>query len=264
MRPNSIGEMNKTIQNLRVLINEQLNHDTFRIVVQAPNTLESIIPGQFVNVYVPDSATTFLRRPLSIHDVDSEKNTFSLLVKAVGDGTRKMVQIKPEEELNIVYPLGNGFSKPKKNERILLVGGGVGIAPMLHLAREAGRIESKVEILLGARSAKDHVLIDEFKSLGNLHLTTNDGTLGTKGFVTDHAIFSSNFDRIYCCGPEPMMLAVAKKAKILGVECEVSLENMMACGFGVCLCCVTKTNEGNKCVCTEGPVFNINDLQWPI
>lgn len=264
MRPNSIGEMNKTIQNLRVLINEQLNHDTFRIVVQAPNTLESIIPGQFVNVYVPDSATTFLRRPLSIHDVDSEKNTFSLLVKAVGDGTRKMVQIKPEEELNIVYPLGNGFSKPKKNERILLVGGGVGIAPMLHLAREAGQIESKVEILLGARSAKDHVLIDEFKSLGNLHLTTNDGTLGTKGFVTDHAIFSSNFDRIYCCGPEPMMLAVAKKAKLLGVECEVSLENMMACGFGVCLCCVTKTNEGNKCVCTEGPVFNINDLQWPI
>lgn len=256
--------MNKTIQNLRVVQNEQLNHDTYRIVFQSPTPLENIIPGQFVNVYVPDSATTFLRRPLSIHDVDIKENTFSLLIKTVGDGTRKMVQTKPNEEINIVYPLGNGFSKSKDNEHILLIGGGVGIAPMLHLAREAGLNGSKVEILLGARSAKDHVLIDEFKSYGELHLTTNDGTLGTKGFVTDHAIFSTNLDRIYCCGPEPMMLAVAKKAKKLGVDCEVSLENMMACGFGVCLCCVTKTNEGNKCVCTEGPVFNINDLQWPI
>jgi dihydroorotate dehydrogenase electron transfer subunit len=256
--------MNKTIQNLRVIKNEQLNHDTYRIVVQSPKPLGKIVPGQFVNVYVPDSATTFLRRPLSIHDVDIKEDTFSLLVKAVGDGTRKMVQSKPNEEINIVYPLGNGFSEPKNDEHILLVGGGVGIAPMLHLAREARENGSHVEILLGARSVKDHVLLDEFKLLGNLHLTTNDGTLGTQGFVTDHAIFNSSFNRIYCCGPEPMMLAVARKAKMLGIECEVSLENMMACGFGVCLCCVTKTNEGNKCVCTEGPVFNINDLQWPI
>jgi dihydroorotate dehydrogenase electron transfer subunit len=256
--------MNKTIQNLRVVQNEQLNHDTYRIVVRAPEKLGTIVPGQFVNVYIPDSATTFLRRPLSIHDVDVDKNTFSLLIKAVGDGTRKLVQIEPQKDLDIVYPLGNGFSEPNKNEHVLLIGGGVGIAPMMHLARHAVQKDANVDILLGARSANDHVLLDEFKQYGSIHLTTNDGSLGTKGFVTDHSIFESKFDRIYCCGPEPMMLAVAKKAKALAIACEVSLENMMACGFGVCLCCVTKTNEGNKCVCTEGPVFNINDLQWPI
>ena len=256
----------KKVCDLLVMQNTQLNHDNFLIELQAPDQLDKIFPGQFVNVLVEDSPSTFLRRPFSVHDVDYEKNSFSILVKTVGEGTFKIVAVAAGDKLDVVFPLGNGFSKPSKGEKILLIGGGVGIAPMMQMARESKEIGAEVHILLGARSEADHILIGEFSQHGKVYLTTNDGSLGTEGFVTHHQIFSEKeaFNRIYCCGPDPMMHAVAKKAKSLHIECEVSLENMMACGFGVCLCCVTKTTEGNKCVCTDGPVFNINDLAWQI
>jgi dihydroorotate dehydrogenase electron transfer subunit len=258
--------MKKEVCDLEVISNIKLNHDNFLIGLKADNKLCSITPGQFVNVRINDSPTTFLRRPFSIHDVDYEKNAFSILVKTVGDGTFKLSEVEKGDKLNAVYPLGNGYKRPNKGEKILLIGGGVGIAPMMHLARESKEIGAEVHILLGARTQADHILLDEFSRFGQVHLTTDDGTLGVHGFVTNHEVMSSKwkFDRFYCCGPDPMMLAVAKQAKSLNTECEVSLENMMACGFGVCLCCVTKTTEGNKCVCTEGPVFNINDLEWQI
>lgn len=258
--------MNKTVSELTVSKNIQLNHDNFLIDLKSNKPLMSIKPGQFVNVLVKDSSSTFLRRPFSIHDVDYKQNSFSILVKTVGDGTYKLVESKVGETIDVVFPLGNGFSCPKEGEKILLIGGGVGIAPMMQMGRESNQLKAVVHTLLGARSKEDHILINEFKNNGEVHLTSNDGSLGVKGFVTDHPIFSDTekFDRIYCCGPDVMMQAVARKAKQLSIDCEVSLENMMACGFGVCLCCVTKTNEGNKCVCTEGPVFNINDLKWEI
>lgn len=259
-------KMKKTVSELTVTKNIRLNHDNFLLDLQSISPLSDINPGQFVNVMVKDSQTTFLRRPLSVHDVDYSTNSFSLLVKTVGDGTYKLVEAKEGDKIDVVFPLGNGFSKPKSGEKILLIGGGVGIAPMMQMGRESNELGAQVHILLGARSKKDHILIEEFEKHGKVHLTSNDGSLGVEGFVTDHPIFSRSegFDRIYCCGPDPMMHAVAKKAKSLLIDCEVSLENMMACGFGVCLCCVTKTNEGNKCICTEGPVFNINDLEWQI
>jgi dihydroorotate dehydrogenase electron transfer subunit len=258
--------MNKTVGDLLVTKNIQLNHDNFLLELQSDKQLENLLPGQFVNVLVNDSATTFLRRPISIHEVDYSSNSFTLLIKAVGDGTNKLVQSKAGDLLNVIYPLGNGFTRPQSGEKILLVGGGVGIAPMMHMARESKELGVEVHILLGARSKEDHILIEEFRLQGEVYLTTNDGSLGTEGFVTQHEVMDikNDFNRIYCCGPNPMMHAVARKAKELNVDCEVSLENMMACGFGVCLCCVSKTNEGNKCVCTDGPVFNINDLEWQI
>jgi dihydroorotate dehydrogenase electron transfer subunit len=135
---------------------------------------------------------------------------------------------------------------------------------MVQLAKESKKIGADVHILLGARSKHDHVLLDVFEKFGKVYLTTNDGSLGTAGFVTDHPVLRSSLvQRIYCCGPDPMMHAVARIASEQDIYCEVSLENTMACGFGVCLCCVTKTSNGNKCVCTEGPVFNIKDLKWP-
>ena len=258
--------MMKKVCDLLVTKNIQLNHDNFLIELQATEPLNNINPGQFVNILVNDAPTTFLRRPFSVHDVDYKLNSFTILVKVVGEGTSRIVQTKPGDNLDVVFPLGNGFSKSNKGEKILLIGGGVGIAPMMQMARESKENGAEVHILLGARSKQDHILIDEFKQHGKIYLTTNDGTLGTKGFVIHHEIFNEKegFDRIYCCGPDPMMHAVAQKAKQLNIDCEVSLENMMACGFGVCLCCVTKTNEGNKCVCTDGPVFNINELEWQI
>ncbi|MFA9391359.1 MAG: dihydroorotate dehydrogenase electron transfer subunit [Prolixibacteraceae bacterium] len=258
--------MKKTVCDLVITQNIQLNHDNYLLELQSANPIEAIVPGQFVNVLVKDSPNTFLRRPFSIHEVDYSTNSITILVKTVGNGTKQLVREKVGHTLDVVFPLGNGFTKPNPGEKILLIGGGVGIAPMMHLGREAKESGAEVHILLGARSKKDHVLLAEFEVFGPTYLTTNDGSLGINGFVTDHPVFSANqnFDRIYCCGPDPMMHAVAKKAKSLNIDCEVSLENMMACGFGVCLCCVTKTNEGNKCVCTDGPVFNINDLQWQI
>ncbi|MDA3880479.1 MAG: dihydroorotate dehydrogenase electron transfer subunit [Prolixibacteraceae bacterium] len=258
--------MKKEVSDLLVTGNRKLNHDNFLIELKAATQVAEMHPGQFVNVKVDNSPDTYLRRPLSIHDINESSNTFSLLVKVVGEGTKQLSLIKEGETLNVVFPLGNGFKIPAKDEKILLVGGGVGIAPMMHMARESVKNGAEVHILLGARSKIDHILLDEFKDFGYVHITTDDGTLGTKGFVVDHAVFSGKetFNRIHCCGPEPMMKAVARMAKRMNTECEVSLENMMACGFGVCLCCVTKTTEGNKCVCTEGPVFNINDLEWQI
>jgi len=258
--------MNKKVSLLRVVRNIQLNHDNFRLTLYSEEQIHSIRPGQFVNVLVKDSPKTFLRRPFSIHMVDYENKTFDILVKAIGDGSNKLVHTKKGELIDVVFPLGNGFKAPQKGEKILLIGGGVGIAPMLHLGKEAKEIGSDVHFLLGARSEDDHILVSEFESFGVVYLTTDDGSLGVKGFVVDHPILNSKeeFNRIYCCGPDPMMHAVAQKAKQLNIECEVSLENMMACGFGVCLCCVTKTKEGNKCVCTDGPVFNINELEWQI
>jgi dihydroorotate dehydrogenase electron transfer subunit len=230
--------------------------------------IPEILPGQFVQVRVDDSPSTFLRRPISIHFVDKTRNELWLLVQVIGDGTRKLSELKKGDLLNLVYPLGNSFSMPKKSDKIgkfLLIGGGVGIAPLLYLGaclREQGY---QPEFLLGAKTEKDLLQIDEFRKLGNVHITTESGSLGEKGYVTNHSVLQpADFDFIYSCGPKPMMVAVAKYAREKGISCEVSLENTMACGIGACLCCVEKTIRGNVCVCTEGPVMNINQLTWQI
>lgn len=258
--------MNKTVGDLLIISNIKLNHDNYLLELESSEALGAILPGQFVNVLIPDAASTFLRRPFSIHDTDLSNRRFSILVKVVGEGTRKLVLTAPGQHLDVIFPLGNGFSRPTKGEKILLIGGGVGIAPMMHMARESKDLGAEVHILLGARTSSDHILIEEFKRFGKVYLTTNDGSMGVKGFVNHHPVFSdeNSIDRIYCCGPELMMQAVAAKAAQFNIDCEVSLENMMACGFGVCLCCVTSTSKGNQCVCTEGPVFNTKQLKWPI
>ena len=256
--------MNKRVSEFIVNENIKLNYNNFLIVLQSVIILEDIQPGQFINVLIPNSPTTFLRRPFSIFDVNYTNNTISIIVKILGKGTKNFVQIKKGDSVNIVFPLGNGFSIPQPNQKVLLVGGGVGIAPLMFLAKELSKIKANTHILLGARSIQDHILIDEFSKYGKVHITSDDGSIGIKGLVTDHNVFieEKGFSRIFCCGPDPMMHSVARMAKTIYVDCEVSLENLMACGFGVCLCCITKTTDGNKCVCSEGPVFNIKNLQW--
>ena len=162
--------------------------------------------------------------------------------------------------------MGKGFTIPETTDKkLLLVGGGVGTAPMLNLGYELKQKGFSPVFLLGARSKNDLLQLDMFNTLGEVYTTTEDGSLGEKGYVTMHSMLSANrFDMIYTCGPKPMMMAVAKYAKANDVECEVSLENTMACGVGACLCCVEKTDEGHLCVCKEGPVFNIKKLLWQI
>ena len=147
--------------------------------------------------------------------------------------------------------------------KALLVGGGVGVAPLLYLGAQMKEQGVEPTFLLGARTANDLLMLDEFKKYGRVCVTTEDGSEGEKGFVTNHSLLQQeHFDMIYTCGPTPMMKAVARYAKEKGIACEASLENLMACGLGACLCCVEKTTEGNLCVCKDGPVFNINRLLW--
>lgn len=229
--------------------------------------LPEMLPGQFVEVRIDQTPTVFLRRPISICFVDRTANELWLLVATIGEGTRWLGSLQPGDTVNCVLPLGNGFgiSFPQGGTGgVLLIGGGVGVAPLLYLGAMLKEQDLEVTFLLGGRSAKDVLLLDEFKKYGRVCVTTEDGTLGEKGFVTNHSVLSDDFDKIYTCGPTPMMKAVARYANEKGIDCEASLENMMACGLGACLCCVEKTTEGNLCVCKEGPVFNIKRLLWQI
>ena len=252
---------------MKVIENLQLNDDHHILQLQATDQLETINPGQFANLLVDHTPGVFLRRPFSIYSVDYLKNTISVFIKEIGEGTRALARIPVNSYISTMFPLGNSFTIPKGQEKILLVGGGSGVASLMSLAQELNKNLNDVSILIGARSSADLVELSHFSRYGTLYTTTEDGTYGEKGYLTDHHIFrdsSREFKRIYSCGPEPMMRAVAAKAKINAVFCEVSLENTMACGFGVCLCCITETIEGHKCVCTDGPVFNINQLKWQI
>jgi len=254
--------MKKLVQDFEVLHREELNKEHFILVIKAFEPLPEIMPGQFVNVLVKNSTQTFLRRPLSIHFVDYEKNVIKLFIKRIGEGTNKLGTLTQGDKLNLVYPLGNQYSIPK-NLKTLLIGGGCGVAPLLYLAKHLKESGNEVTIILGVRSSYDAVELDAYKDYSRILITTEDGSLGEKGYPTQHSVLKNeHFDYAFTCGPEPMMKAVAKYAKDKDIPCEVSLENTMACGFGACLCCVTKTKNGNKCVCTEGPVFNINDLTW--
>ena len=167
--------------------------------------------------------------------------------------------------MNCVLPLGNGFTPAKNGEKVLLIGGGVGVAPLLYMGAQMQQSGLEPTFLLGARTAGDLLMLEEFKRYGRVYVTTEDGSAGEKGFVTHHSLLQQEtFDRISCCGPTPMMKAVARLTREKGIACEVSLENLMACGVGACLCCVEKTTEGNLCVCKDGPVFNIEQLLWQI
>lgn len=256
-------ELKKYILDLTVTSTEQL-HERYVLLkltdLQQP--LPLMRPGQFVEVRVDGSPSTFLRRPISICNVDKQRNELWLLVATIGDGTRRLAALQVGDRLNCVLPLGNGFLLPSEPRKTLLVGGGVGVAPLLNLGVCLAEMGCRPTFLLGARTARDLLITDEFRKYGDVYVTTEDGSEGEQGFVTNHSILQQSFDFIQTCGPTPMMKAVARYARQHQVECEASLENLMACGLGACLCCVEKTTEGNLCVCKEGPVFNIKRLLW--
>lgn len=256
--------MRKYILDLVVTENLSLNDQYFLLKMTSSEVLPDMLPGQFVEVRVDRAPNTFLRRPISVNFVDYHKNELWLLIQIVGEGTSILSELQPGNLLNLILPLGNTFTLPEnKDSRLLLVGGGVGIAPMLFLGAYLNDKGYSCDFLLGGRSASNLLQLGDFNRYGNVYTTTEDGSQGEKGFVTNHSILKNQkFDCIYTCGPTPMMKAVAHYAKLKGIECEVSLENTMACGFGACLCCVTDTTEGHLCVCTEGPVFNITKLKW--
>ena len=264
--------MKKHILDLRVTLSERVGAQCVLLKAKpVEGHLPECLPGQFAQLRV-DDAFTFLRRPISIHDVEGDEISF--LVQEVGKGTRWLASLKAGDILNAVLPLGNGFTIPsseckeqraKLTDSVLLIGGGVGVAPLLYLGRVLQEQGVNPTFLLGARSKAQLIRLDAFREVGEVLVTTEDGSEGERGFVTQHSQLSmvdGKWSMIYTCGPMPMMKAVAKLARKRGIECEASLENRMACGVGACLCCVEEMADGhNHCVCTEGPVFNIDRLK---
>ena len=255
--------MAKRIEDLKLIANKRLNKEFFILEVCGNSELPEFKPGQFVQVRIDGSTETFLRRPISIHDVDYERNSFKMLVQVVGKGTETLSNLRPGDSVNVVYPLGNSFSIPSNGEKVILIGGGCGIAPLLYLGRYLSGKGFTPDILLGFRNRSRIIEYEEYEKVGRVYVTTEDGSEGEKGFVTGHSVLSAvTYDRVYCCGPDSMMKAVASYSRDRNIFCEVSLENLMACGIGVCLCCVVDTVNGHVCSCTDGPIFNINDLKW--
>ena len=235
--------------------NEAVARDTFRLVLRtdAPVAIRS---GQFVDIALPGF---YLRRPISVSDVLPDGVV--LYYKVVGEGTRAMASMHPGKLLELLLPLGSGFHPEKCRQAALLVGGGLGAAPLYLLARELLAAGKAVTAVLGFNRAEEICLAEEFRTLGvPVLLATLDGSAGTKGFVTD-AIAAGRpvFDRFYSCGPLPMMKALCAELDVPG---EVSLEERMGCGAGFCYGCTVQTLSGPKRVCADGPVFDKEDLPW--
>lgn len=255
--------MKKVLVDMTVKEVQHVNANCVLLVMGCDEPLPETFPGQFAELRVDGTPSVMLRRPISVHSFDAARNEVGFLVQVVGEGTRWLGSLNVGDKVNVMMPLGNGFTLPETaGKRYLLVGGGVGSAPLYYLAQELNARGCDFVILIGARSVKDLYRRDAYEALGRVEYTTEDGTLGEKGYVTNHSVLEEKFDCIFTCGPKPMMLSVARYAREKGIACEVSLENRMACGLGACLCCVEDTKEGHRCVCTDGPVFSIDELKW--
>ena len=238
-----------------VLSNEPLTRDVYRMVLEGDSQWITR-PGQFVNIELDGF---YLRRPISISDWSD--NTITIIYKVVGRGTQVMSQMGVGVKLDILTGLGNGFNPNVECQKPLLVGGGVGVPPLYRLAKDLIAKGRKVSVVLGFNKAEEVFYADEFKALGaDVYVSTADGSMGTKGFVTD-AIREENidFDYFYSCGPLPMLKALCGCCEQDG---ELSFEERMGCGFGACMGCSCKTLTGNKRICKDGPVMKRGEIIW--
>ena len=261
------------ISNAEVVASEQLCDDIFRITLMAPHIAREARPGQFVMVQTAPGMDPLLRRPFSIHQVNAA-GQLQILFKVVGRGTRLLAGMRPEDRLSVLGPLGRGFdlSGPEGGEGFCLVGGGMGIAPLLFLAQNlllAGS-PNRLLVLLGARTAAEVTGLEKDFTLPGVEvaIATDDGSAGHHGLVTDlmrpRLAAGSNW-QVYTCGPYPMMRGVARICQAEGFRCQVSMETMMACGMGACLgCAISKPNDLNSYlhVCKDGPVFEMSEVVW--
>jgi len=225
-------------------------------------------PGQFVHVKIPGSGI-FFRRAFSVYETDKNRDSFSILVKVCGRGTSLMADMKKGDRLNILGPLGNGFKLPSKRETIILAAGGIGMPPIYSLAKrliDKGYHKEKLLFFYGAVSKTDLVDVQKVKKLGvRLYLSTDDGTRGFKGFVTDairHELPDIKGEhRLYACGPDGMLKAIDALAREYQIPGQLSFEAPMPCGIGVCLGCIRPLQSGGYTrVCHDGPVYNIGEV----
>lgn len=240
----------------------KMTEGIYSMWVKEPEIAGYAKPGQFVSIYC-EEGSQLLPRPISICEINKEDGLLRLVYRVVGKGTKEFSEKNPGDSIRIMGPLGNGFTL--EGEKCILIGGGIGIPPMLELAKN---LKGEVQIVLGYRDA-DMFLKEEFESYGKVYVSTEDGSVGTKGNVID-AIRENQLeaDMIFACGPTPMLKGVKAYAAEKGIKAQISMEEKMACGIGACLACVCKskekdhhTNVNNKRICKDGPVFYAEEIE---
>ena len=250
---------------------EKLNSDIFKFSVEAPSIVKTSKPGNFIEIRVSDQVEPFLRRPISIYNMDRENGILEFIFQVKGKGTKILAQKEVGDNIDIIGPLGYVTFIYEQYKNLAIIGGGIGVFPLYELAKCAKKDEKKVNIYLGYRSKDFVVLEEEFKQVSdNFILTTDDGSYSQKGYAIqflEKDIDEGKVDSIFACGPLPMLKAVQKLATEKSIPCQISLEEKMACGLGVCLGCAVKTTKSSKeapeylHVCKAGPVFNSKDVE---
>jgi len=253
------------LERVRVLGNERVAEGVGLIGLHAPYTAAHVRPGQFVHLRVASGADIILRRPFSVHRASGER--VEILYQVLGEGTLRLAEkAAGDESMDLLGPLGHGWSVEPGISRALLVAGGLGAAPLGMLAEELAIAGIAVTVAQGAPCAERLVARELFEAVARrVEVATDDCSAGTHGFVTavtEPLLAAERFDAVYCCGPEIMQRAVARQARDAGVPCQVSLERLMACGIGACLSCVVTTTSGLKRACVDGPVFDAEEVCW--
>jgi dihydroorotate dehydrogenase electron transfer subunit len=241
-------------ENCKVIENIKIAKDIYRMILSCP-TSEIKCAGQFIDIALD---SFYLRRPISICDYDN--NTITIVYKVVGDGTKVMAKLDSGSNLDCLIGLGNGFNTENSGVNPLVIGGGVGIPPLYNLVKKLKAEGKNPSVILGFNTYEDAILIEEFTALNcKVQVTTVDGSLGIKGFVTNAIENQSDYSYFYACGPLPMLKAISSNTKTSG---QISMEERMGCGFGACMGCSIMTKSGSKRVCKDGPVFDKEDLIW--
>lgn len=255
--------------NGEILVHEKLNKSDYRLVLSLPEIIDQVKPGQFLHVKCGPGVDPLLRRPISIHQYNQNKGEIVLLYRVFGKGTEQLATRKVGEELDIMGPLGNGFDLTELKEKILVVGGGIGSAPLLALIEKIVELDKEVTVLLGARNKEQLLYQDELADLPvELKVATNDGSAGYKGYATglvEQELDQNEYEQIFACGPTPMLEAMQSLVS-KDIKMQLSLEERMGCGTGACLSCVCKvkveSDEGfeYRKACTDGPVFKASEV----
>lgn len=234
-----------------VIENKQISNNIYRISAVFKSEIK---PGQFFMLKTLDNSF-LLPRPISVNDVN--RNIVSFLYRIEGQGTKKISSLCANDEIQLFGPLGNGFDTEELKGKIAVIGGGIGIAPLLYLSKKLGK---RADVYLGYKDLENMYIVKEFKSfVDKTVIVTEDGSFGEKGFVTDYVQYDK-YDAVVTCGPEIMMNKIVNNCRINNIKCYISLERRMACGMGACLGCTVETKDGNKRACKDGPVFNSEEL----
>lgn len=240
---------------------DEIIQDIFRFKLFSKELAQTTKPGQFIDVKCSDSNDLLLRRPISISSIDKINNEIEIIFQVKGKGTKRLAEFQTGSKIDILGPLGIGFDINNEYKSIAVVGGGIGIFPLMPLLRD---VNCTKDAYLGFRNKDNIMLENEFSAIcNNLYISTDDGSYGFDGRITDllaKQFSDKKYDIVYGCGPKPMLRALQKISKDFGIRCQISLEERMGCGVGACLGCACKTDKGYKHVCVDGPVFWSNEV----